>query len=113
MAFRSRKGEATTQPSAIRGEMIAPEAPMRKPLTILLVDDEKNMRRVMEIFIRGMGHRPVTASSGNEALRIFRRGRIDLVISDYQMPGMDGLKLFKELKKLDPEVSVKVFPLKL
>ncbi len=103
----------------IREKKPAPEglAQAKKGLRVLLVDDHKNTLRTLKATVSGLGHNPKTAASGEEALRLYtealercRKGytgdRIDLVITDYRMPGMDGFELLKKLKSLDPEAKV-------
>lgn len=65
---------------------------------ILAVDDEPNMRRLLEISLRQAGFRPVVASDGKEALNIIKTQQIDLVISDLHMPIMNGLELLKAIR---------------
>ena len=65
---------------------------------ILAVDDEPNMRRLLEISLRQAGFIPVVASDGREALNIIKTQQIDLVISDLHMPIMNGLELLKAIR---------------
>jgi CheY-like chemotaxis protein len=90
-----------------------PEGPMgrSRQLSILVVDDHRNILRMLSIVLSGLGHNSVTARDGKEALETFilqkERGEsIDLVITDFKMPKMDGFQLLKELKKIAPEVPV-------
>lgn len=69
------------------------------PLTILAVDDEPNMRRLLEISLRQAGYRALSASNGREALEILQQQQIDLVVSDLHMPGTNGLQLLEALRK--------------
>ena len=68
------------------------------PLTILAVDDEPHMRRLLEISLRQAGYRALSAGNGREALEIIRQQQIDLVVSDLHMPGMNGLQLLDVLR---------------
>jgi len=79
-----------------------------KQKTILVVDDEETIRTIVEQGLSLFGYRVLKASSGEEALRIYReRGKeIDLVFLDLIMPGMSGLRCFEELREMDPEVKV-------
>jgi DNA-binding NtrC family response regulator len=80
---------------------------------ILIVDDEKNQREILQLILAGErdhdGH-PLydvrTAGSGQEALRLFRHERIDLVLTDLKMSGMDGIQLLNELSLLDNSLPV-------
>jgi two-component system response regulator HydG len=64
---------------------------------ILLVDDEESILRALEKRLRKMGHEVTPAHNGEEALVVFSPSRFDLLITDYRMPRMDGLKLIGEV----------------
>jgi len=70
--------------------------------TILLVDDEKELRRIGTDMLVAMGFSVITACNGREALDIFseRGSTIDLVFMDLTMPEMDGIKAYGELRKI-------------
>ena len=70
--------------------------------TILVVDDSTSMRRVVADLLKNAGHQTITAENGLDALRKVAHGDddIDLVISDVNMPEMDGISLVSELKQL-------------
>lgn len=73
---------------------------------ILVVDDEPVQREMIAEFLARAEFDVQAASSGAEALEVIKKERVDLVITDYKMPGMSGLELVKESKKINPEVSV-------
>ncbi len=66
--------------------------------TILAVDDEPNMRRLLEISLRQAGYKAVVAEDGQQALTIIAAQTVDLVVSDLHMPGMNGLDLLKNIR---------------
>ncbi len=72
---------------------------MEKQKTILAVDDEPHMLRLLEISLRQAGYRPVVATNGHEALQAIKKHTIDLVVSDLHMPSMNGLDLLKNLRQ--------------
>jgi CheY-like chemotaxis protein len=74
------------------------------PPTILLADDEYASLEVLELLLRAEGYDVVTASDGEEALNIATARTVDLVITDYKMPGMNGLELCVRLHA-DPKLS--------
>lgn len=66
--------------------------------TILAVDDRENSLKVLAAILTDEGYRVLRAASAREALEIFAGGvHIDAVLSDFKMPGMDGLALFKKM----------------
>lgn len=67
--------------------------------TILAVDDEPNMRRLLEISLRQAGYKALSAANGQEAMALIQAHPIDLVVSDLHMPGMNGLKLLEAIRK--------------
>jgi len=73
---------------------------------ILLVDDEPGILKVLGISLADRGYRVLTAENGEEALKIFRDARPDLVLTDIKMPGMDGIELLKRMKQESPDAEV-------
>ncbi len=80
----------------------------REMLNIMVVDDEVFVREFLTEAIKSFGHRVIECSSGAEALSVYEEEdeRIDLVILDMLMPGMDGKETMSRLKKKDPGVKV-------
>jgi len=74
--------------------------------SILIVDDEKNYLVVLEALLGAEGYEIVTADGAHDALRLLKEGDIDLVLTDMKMPGMSGMELLEETKKVKPEVPV-------
>ncbi|TVZ38590.1 two-component system chemotaxis response regulator CheY [Alteromonadaceae bacterium 2753L.S.0a.02] len=68
---------------------------------ILAVDDSASMRQMVSFTLKGAGHEVCEASDGAEALKMAKaESGVDLVISDINMPNMDGIALIKELRQL-------------
>jgi len=74
--------------------------------TILLVDDEPDIRDVLSLYLADMGYQVYEAENGDEALRIFRDVQPSMVMTDIKMPGMDGIELLKKVKHENPETEV-------
>ena len=74
--------------------------------TILIVDDEKNYLVVLEALLRPEGYEIITADNAVDALRLVRESDLDLIITDMKMPGMSGMELLEECKKLIPELPL-------
>lgn len=72
-----------------------------KKTTMLLVDDSTSMREMVSFTLKGAGYEVFQAVDGVEALAFARNTPVDLVITDINMPNMDGFALIKELRKLD------------
>lgn len=73
---------------------------------LLIVDDEKNIRRNLCAFFEACGHKSASAASGAEALRMLGESAFDLVLTDYRMAEMTGLELLREIKRHRPETVV-------
>ncbi|MDD5035419.1 MAG: sigma-54 dependent transcriptional regulator [Methylococcaceae bacterium] len=71
---------------------------------VMIVDDEAKMQRILEIMLTQMGHTPLLANNGREALELIQTTSVDLVISDLQMPLMNGLDLLKNLREQNKDI---------
>jgi two-component system NtrC family sensor kinase len=99
-------------PSTVESEEIPPGKPAPTRLkgneTILVVDDEPLVRRLVVDTLKAYGYRLLEASSGEEALKVSNAedGEIDLLLTDVVMTGMDGRKLAETLKENRPSTKV-------
>ncbi|MCP4647362.1 MAG: response regulator, partial [bacterium] len=73
---------------------------------ILVVDDEESMCQYLSILLQKEGYDVQTANSGTSALKVMESGPVDLVMTDIQMPKMDGIELLKSIKKSEPTTPV-------
>ncbi|MCF2946717.1 sigma 54-interacting transcriptional regulator [Paraglaciecola aquimarina] len=74
--------------------------------SILLVDDDESLLRLMAIRLTGEGYQVQSASGGKDALKLLATKNYDVVLSDLRMPGLDGLSLFEEIMSLKKDVPV-------
>lgn len=73
---------------------------------VLLVDDHDDVRRAMARALQRMGHEVTLAGDGHEALAAMEAGAHALLITDINMPGMDGIELIMEVNRRWPEVPI-------
>jgi DNA-binding NtrC family response regulator len=73
--------------------------------TILIVDDEPGARQSLEVILED-DYQVLAAENGREALEIFRKESIDLILLDVHMPDMDGLAVLRKIKEQDEEIDV-------
>jgi YesN/AraC family two-component response regulator len=73
---------------------------------ILLVDDESDIREVLNLALSDLGYTVYEAESGGQALRLFKDVQPAIVLTDIKMPGMDGIELLQKIKHENPETEV-------
>lgn len=74
--------------------------------TILVADDDANIRELVCLFLRNEGYNTAEAADGKEALTVYASTAVDLVVLDIMMPVMDGWTLCKELRRANPELPL-------
>ncbi len=72
--------------------------------TILVVDDEEDVRTALSRVLGDAGYTVLAAESGEEALEVLREQPVKLLISDNNMPGISGLDLFKDVRRRHPQI---------
>ncbi len=70
------------------------------PKKFLIVDDSAAIRQLVQLTLKGAGHEVAAAASGAEALNQLSASRSDMVITDLNMPDMDGIELIKKLRSM-------------
>ena len=82
-------------------------AQSQRPSTVLIVDDEQDILHSLQILLETsmVGVRVLTADSGTKGLEIIQREPVDVVVTDYRMPGMNGLEFLVRAEDLRPEMS--------
>jgi two-component system cell cycle sensor histidine kinase/response regulator CckA len=96
-----------TDKAAVK-ETVPPKGLLEGTETILFVDDEDVIIDVNREILESLGYKVVAAKSGQEAIEVYRKlqGKIDLIILDMIMPGMDGEMTYDSLKKVNADVRV-------
>ena len=77
-------------------------------MKLLIVDDDKTTRKLLSLYLKGKGYEVVTAENGLDALEKLGTESINLVVSDMNMPYMDGIELTKTLRT---DVNMKNIPI--
>ncbi len=79
---------------------------MTESVRVLVADDEQVICDLFRDILEDYGHKVTTASDGEEALEILRRGEIDVLFTDMRMPRMGGMELLKESRRIVPNLAV-------
>src|ERR1700752_5231380 len=73
---------------------------------VLVCDDERSIRELLEIALRKEGHKVQIVNSGDTAIRKIDSGRYDVIVTDIKMPNIDGIEVLKHAHKTSPESAV-------
>ena len=73
---------------------------------VLVIDDEEGIRNLLDTLLRRKGYNVVLAASGQKGLELLRRERPDVMVLDLKMPGMDGLTVLQQVRRLIPTQPV-------
>ncbi len=77
-----------------------------KNLTLLIIDDEQSQLESLQSFLKRRNYTVFTASNGLEGINIIENNYIDVVLTDFRMPELDGLGVLKKSKEINPELDV-------
>jgi CheY-like chemotaxis protein len=86
--------------------MKKPPAPAHQGATILLVDDNPHGSVARRTVLEELGYEIYTGGSGEEALALLERQKVDLVITDFRMPNMDGVELIARIRQLRQDMPI-------
>lgn len=75
-------------------------------MRILIIDDDDSFRELLAEIVSRLGHAAVCAASGNEALELLGKQKINLVIVDYEIPGVSGAELIQAIQAGNPGLAV-------
>ena len=100
--FPAINGEAKSATSATKGRTLS------RGSTVLVIDDEEDIRDVVRAVLESRGINVLTAADGGEGINVFRQNmdRVNAVLLDLNMPGMSGEAVFRELRALKPDARV-------
>ena len=76
---------------------------------ILVVDDEDNIRMLIQAMLKHEGRHVALAAKGKDAITVFKKERPNLTILDIDMPDIDGITVLREIRTIDPQAKVMVF----
>jgi len=76
-----------------------------KDYNLLIIDDEQSQRDLLSGYLKKKGFTVYTADSGIEGLKIINKNSVNIIFSDYKMPGMTGLEVLEKVLKINPEIS--------
>ena len=79
---------------------------MNDSIRILVVDDEASQRELVSGYLKKQGYQVLAAGGGEQALEIFRREPMELILTDQRMPDLSGLELLKAVRSINPEIQV-------
>jgi CheY-like chemotaxis protein len=82
---------------------------MRPKRTILCVDDNEQALSIRKLMLETRGYRVLACTNGHQALEAFKQGGVDLVLSDLQMPGLDGAELVDKIKQISATTPAILF----
>jgi len=74
--------------------------------SVLVVEDDDDLRETVVEVLRGSGYQATGTPSGEDALSVIGSHAVDLVLSDFDLPGMNGIDLLKQLRRLVPSIRV-------
>lgn len=77
-----------------------------EPVTLLIVDDEEPVLNALRRYLQGQGYEVLTATSGEEGLRLLRRHKLTCMLLDVHLPGISGVDLVPQVMELEPQLAL-------
>ncbi len=84
----------------------APRVPASARDTVLLVDDEQDIRELLALLLCDLGFSVLSAADGDQGLALFKTATPSIVLTDIKMPGLDGIGLLQAIKAINPDAEV-------
>lgn len=79
---------------------------MKEPVDILIVDDEPNYLKALSDVLKKKGYRVDTATSADQLIAKAEKKPFNIILTDVRLPGMEGTKTFREIKKISPRTTI-------
>ncbi|MDQ7032353.1 MAG: response regulator [Desulfonauticus sp.] len=79
---------------------------MSQQTKVLVIDDDESTLKLFELYLKIFGYQALVAKSGEQGLTLFKEHLPRIVFTDIKMPGMDGIQVLKEVKKIKPDTEV-------
>src|SRR6266699_2920936 len=99
---RDARQRHRTTPPPMEIPAAARESDARSALSVLLIDDEEGLRRAVVSFLKRRGILVIAVEDGGDALRVLRRERFDVIVSDVRVPGLSGGEFLERLRREHP-----------
>ena len=97
-----RQGDKVTGRQGDKARVSQTDAASPEGLRILVIEDEDNVRRFLEVTLTRLGHRPVLAADAQQGFSAFARERFDAVVTDLGLPGIDGKEVARTIAREAP-----------
>ena len=75
-------------------------------LSVVVIDDDASQRNILSGFLVKAGCSVISCENGTKCIDKVKKQYVDVVITDFRMPGMDGLEVLKKVKDINPEIQV-------
>ncbi len=83
-----------------------PPVPKTEPATILIVEDEEGIKDLVCEILNNQGYTTLAAANGEEGFKLFKKNKIDLLVTDIRMPKLSGIELYHKVSEISPTLPV-------